>query len=160
MAKVLLNPLVLACRSAAFGLLIALWFGISPAAAQFVCGGSANGGEPQTGDGATATGSFDVACGGAAASATESSAYGTNSIASADNSSAYGVLSHATGISSAAYGDTSHATGDFSSAYGNSSTASADSSSAYGVLSRATSRARPMARTAQRAAPAPRRLAP
>src|SRR5258708_13122990 len=34
-----------------------------PAAAQFVCGGSATGAEPQTGAGAVATGIGDVACG-------------------------------------------------------------------------------------------------
>ena len=100
MAKVLLNPLVLACRSAAFGLLIALCFGISPAAAQFVCGGSADGGESQTGDGATA-GISAVACGtSAAAGGDASAAYGTNSTASGNFSSAFGDLSTASGIRS------------------------------------------------------------
>jgi len=42
---------------------VALIFGI-PARAQFVCGGSSNGGEPQAGAGANATGSLNnLACG-------------------------------------------------------------------------------------------------
>src|SRR5258708_18405509 len=74
-----------------------------PAAAQFVCGGSATGAEPQTGVGAVATGIGAVACG--------------------SNANANGGLATATGFQSVANGTGATPTGFQSTANGLNATA-------------------------------------
>jgi len=83
-----------------------------PAAAQFVCGGSATGAEPQTGAGAVATGIGDVACGSNAnVNGGLATATGDGAMATGTNATATGGLSHAIGIAATATGVDSGAIG-------------------------------------------------
>ena len=93
-----------------------------PAAAQFVCGGSATGDERQTGGGAVVGSGGNIACGSFADASGDNSfnsAAGNSSNASGDNSrnTATGTLANANGANSnnVATGDSSNARGNRSS---------------------------------------------
>jgi hypothetical protein len=95
----------------ALAIVFACSFGAPPAQAQFVCGGSTDGSEPQTGAGATAAGDArNVACGANAnASSTgtpsaANTAFGDGANASGGTTAAVSVNT-ATGFSSNASGD-------------------------------------------------------
>jgi hypothetical protein len=104
-----------------------LLFAPRPAEAQFVCGGSATGGEPQTGDGATATNVNGVACGtNAAAIGTGTTVFGVEagagSAAGNIGNSAFGPGAGrtVTGSVNTGFGENtgSEVTGNFNSAFG------------------------------------------
>jgi trimeric autotransporter adhesin len=136
----------------ALGSVLAASIGVPPAQAQFVCGGSTAGGEPQTGAGADATGSAgNVACGplanasgisfGNTATGFQANASGN---ASASNiatgfqadASGDGSRNIATGTSANASG--SGPTGSFNIATGTNSNASGDNAYNIALGSRAT----------------------
>ena len=75
---------------AALGLMLAL-AGPRPAEAQFICGGSGTGAEPQTADGAAVAGAGTVACGtNAAATGNLTTAVGANAAATGSGTTAVG----------------------------------------------------------------------
>jgi hypothetical protein len=115
----------------ALAITLMLCLGASPAQAQFVCGGSANGGEPQTGAGASATGSgSNVACGtnanatsGTTNSANTAFGAGANASDTIPAGGAMGSVNVATGFQADAHGNISSntATGPGTDAHGDAS---------------------------------------
>src|SRR4029079_13738584 len=80
-----------------------------PAAAQFMCGGSVNGNEPQSGGSAILPGTNAVVCGPQSAAVVRGSAFGDQSTALGEDSSAFGYRVKALADFSSAFGSFSEA---------------------------------------------------
>jgi hypothetical protein len=132
----------------AAGSVLAVCLAAAPAQAQFICGGSATGGEPQAGGGATAAGSANnFACGptaNASGAGSVNSATGNQSNASGAGSfnTATGNLANASGAGSrnTAIGNGANASGDGTNntAVGTNSTATGNATAAFGASATAT----------------------
>src|SRR5262249_5747004 len=119
------------------------------AAAEFVCGGSATGAEPQTGAGAVATGADAVACGtNATANGANATAVGAASLANGGSASAFGAAANANGNNTTAVGSQANANTGFATAIGSESVANggAGFATAVGGLSNANGGDPPAAR--------------
>ena len=113
---------------------VGMFLAPAPAAAQFVCAGSATGAEPQTGASGTATGALSVACGTNASATADSTAFGDFAIAQI-GSVAVGNSAIANNAGAVAVGKGTNAfsnAGADSTAVGTFSTASGDYSIALG----------------------------
>jgi YadA head domain repeat (2 copies)/YadA-like membrane anchor domain len=120
--------------STALSFALTMFVATPKAQAQFVCGGTGTGGEPQTGDGATA-GLFSVACGTDADAVSGSTAVGVDATATGDLSTALGRGATADAISAVAVGNSTNSmdpAGKYSTAIGTGASASGENSVAVG----------------------------
>ena len=128
------NQALSGTAAAALGLALIVGLGTPPAAAQFICGGSATGGESQSADGAMAAGGPNVACGTAANASSSAGSFNTaiGNSANASSIGGGGSINTATGRSANASGFSSlnTATGSSANASGSSSANTATGNSA------------------------------